>query len=66
MSSPEDNENHRKLAELTRLNEPLQRMDDELKHIHDNLQGKQTCRPVRQSLTVLSVEAYGNRSMAFA
>jgi hypothetical protein len=51
---------------LTRIDAPLRRMDDNLKNICDDLQGELFCKSGKPRLTISSVEACGNRSVAFA
>jgi hypothetical protein len=43
ISSADNIQNYAKLVDLlSRIDEPLRRMDDGLKNIHDELQGKET------------------------
>jgi len=58
MSFTDHTTHHTKLVELlASIDEPLRRMDDGLKNIHDNLQGKQLYKLAKQRLNDSLFEA---------
>ena len=58
--------NHEEVMHLLeRIDTPLRRMDDGLKYIHDDLQGRYTNKSNEQLLNVYSIPTHGSFEVAF-
>ena len=51
---------------LARIDAPLRRMNDDLKNIHDGLEGEYFNKATEQRIYVFSVETHENCPVAFA